>query len=333
LRALQDGLWNREPLARLATILAEAPADTVVHVHQWTKYFSPSLFSALRASHRPLVLSMHDYFSACPTGLMYRFDRQEPCRLKPLSGACIVAPCDPKSRLHKAVRVGRTLLARIALGDAPLDIVHVSDVGRRTIAALLPAAARHHVITNPIEVPQPRAPRAGIGEKLVYCGRLTPEKGAEIVADVARRSDMPALFIGEGPSAERIRAINPKAEITGWLAPEVVRARIAAEARALAAPSLWPETGPLVVAEAMALGVPVIVSDRAGASSLVRHGETGFITAPEPEAIAAAMMTLADPASAARIGRTAFAAYWSAPCSPARHVEQLVEIYRLAQGA
>src|SRR4051794_34344344 len=86
LRAAQDGIWNRAHRRRLAAILEKyrGPA-TIVHVHQWTKFFSASLFAALAQSRMPLVISLHDYFLSCPTGLKFRFDRSSPCQLAPLS--------------------------------------------------------------------------------------------------------------------------------------------------------------------------------------------------------------------------------------------------------
>jgi hypothetical protein len=62
LAAAKDGIWNSDHKARLASILAGFDAaDTVVHVHQWTKFFSPSVFSIIRKSGLPLVISLHDY--------------------------------------------------------------------------------------------------------------------------------------------------------------------------------------------------------------------------------------------------------------------------------
>jgi glycosyltransferase involved in cell wall biosynthesis len=306
------------------------PPESVLHVHQWTKYFSPSLFTVLRASGLPLVLSMHDYFAACPTGLMYRFDKRAPCTLKPLAAQCCIAPCDPKSVLHKGVRVARGFALKAALGDAPLDIVHVSAVGKATIGHFLPQAFRQHVIENPVEMPRMAAAHAANGTHVVYCGRLTSEKGVELVAEAARDAGLPSLFIGDGPAASAIRAIDPAAEITGWLSREAVRSRLERDARVVVAPSLWPETGPLVVAEAQALGIPVIVSERAGASGRVTHQHDGFVVAPERKATADALAIIANPEIAGRMGAAAYAGYWANPPSPEAHAQRLIALYEKA---
>jgi len=69
-------------------------------------------------------------------------------------------------------------------------------------------------------------------------------------------------------------------------------------------PSLWEEWG-LVVNEAMACGLPVVVSKTVGsAEDLVRHGENGFQFDPtRPEELTDALATLAtDPALRERMG-------------------------------
>ena len=328
LAALADGIWNREARTGLARALAEAPAGAILHVHQWTKYFSASLFAALRASGRPLVLSLHDYFVACPNRVKYRLDTGEPCRLTPLSAGCLFAGCDPKSRLHKAIRVARTVAARRAIGEAPVLALHVSETSRRVIGPDLPAHWRQEVLENPIEVDPAPAPRPHPGDAITYCGRLTEEKGVRLVARAARAMGRKALFLGEGPLHKAILAENPDAEITGWLPREAVRARLHAEARVLVAPSLWPETGPMVVAEAQSLGVPVIASDRAGAAGRVRHGVDGFVVAPEEAALTAALGRLESEAEARTMGEAAWHAFRDASPTPARHAERLIALYR-----
>ena len=331
LAAARHGIWNGEHQARLASILAEFnAADTVVHVQQWTKFFSPSVFSIIRKSGLPLVISLHDYFLSCPTGLMYRFDKAEPCDATPLSLKCLTAPCDPRTSFHKAIRVMRSVATNQALADYPFTAIHVSEIGRRTIGHFLPALARQVVLENPIECTDLGIRKPGQSLKIAYCGRLTEEKGADLVARAARHLGMRSLFIGDGPLRETIREIDPDAEITGWLDKSAVRDRLAQDALAIVAPSRWPETGPLVIAEAMSCGVPVIVSERAGAAGRVAHGKNGFVVAPDVEAISRAITALQAPQDAAAIAEAAYRSFWAAPPSLRTHAGKLTEIYSAA---
>ena len=327
--AVKDGVWNRAFVARLRERLYALPrGDTVVHVHQWTKYFSPSVFAAVLNSGLPLAISMHDYFLTCPTGLMYRVDTKDACALKPMSANCIMACCDPRTQMHKMVRIARGFAVQRAIRSGRFAAIHVSQIGRATIGRFLPPATKQYVLENPVAAVDEGARTFNGQSKLVYCGRLTEEKGVVLVAQAARQAGVPALFIGEGPARETILAANSDAEITGWLAKEDVRQRILEEALAVVAPSRWPETGPLVVAEAMAAGVPTIVSNRAGAGARVRDAEDGFVVEPDAAAIVAATAALSAPGVAAAMGEAAYRRYWAAPPSLENHANGLLEIYK-----
>jgi glycosyltransferase involved in cell wall biosynthesis len=74
---------------------------------------------------------------------------------------------------------------------------------------------------------------------------------------------------------------------------------------------IWPGIGEgigMVYLEAQASGLPVIACRTAGVPDLVRHQKTGLLTAPEPEALAAAVNTMiTGPQMRFRMGRAATA--------------------------
>lgn len=109
--------------------------------------------------------------------------------------------------------------------------------------------------------------------------------------------------------------------------PEAVWRILRTRARAIAAPSRWYETGPLTIYEALANGIPVVASNRSGASEAVREGVNGFSVAPEPEALGRAFAALADDATAARLGSAAHARYWTAPMTLSVHAARLLRVY------
>ena len=120
---------------------------------------------------------------------------------------------------------------------------------------------------------------------VLYIGRLEVYKGLqELLSAFARamdgESDLRLAIAGDGSLRPRIEAIaaNADCHITylGRLSgDDVLRAYLAADLLVL--PSLFEPWG-LVVNEAMACGLPVIVSDRVGcADDLVRHGQTGLV--------------------------------------------------------
>jgi glycosyltransferase involved in cell wall biosynthesis len=327
-RALIEGVWYQQAALMLRNIVAALPSGpTILHLHQWTRGFSASLFPVLVQSGLPLVITLHEYFTACPNGLYYRFDQNAPCTLKPMSGACLVARCDPKSSLVKMVRVARSFLTRQAIGKNQIDVVHVSDISLKTLADFLPQSFIQHRVDNPVTIVQMPPASIEAGTKIAYVGRMTREKGADLVALAAKKANVPVLFIGEGPLEAEIRELNPDAEIIGWVSPAEAASLLRAKARAVAAPSLWFETGPLTVYEALAAGLPPIVSNRAGAAEKVRHGVTGFVVEPQCDALAEAFLQLSDNAFARRLGQAAYEHYWAHPLNAKAHADNIIALY------
>lgn len=328
-RGAAEGVWNAEAARALGRALQAlpGPAPDLVHLHQWTRSLSPAVLDLLLDRGGPVAVTLHDYFLACPNGVYYRFDRDEPCTFKPLSGACLAAPCDPRSALHKLVRVARSAVTSRLIRRGTLDLVHVSDRSRAVLEGLLAdLPVRHHRVDNPVRAVRRAPARPGQGEVIAYIGRLTREKGADLVAAAAREAGLPALLIGSGPLEAELAAM-PGVELLGWQSPEAVADILRTRVRALAAPSRWLETGPLTVYEALAAGVPVVASARSGAAEKVVDEVTGFVAEPTPGALAACFRRLRDPALAARMGAAAYERYWAAPLDAGLHARRLIDLY------
>jgi glycosyltransferase involved in cell wall biosynthesis len=110
--------------------------------------------------------------------------------------------------------------------------------------------------------------------------------------------------------AARLRVVGPETQVAGpgvdYLGPVEDRKRLAAlydEASVFCLPSRAEPYG-LVVAEAMAHGVPCVVTGAGGIAHTVEHGETGLVVPREDaEALAAALLRLLqDGELAARMG-------------------------------
>ena len=329
LRAARDGIWNARAKARLADLLGRIGGpDALVHYHQWTKSFSPSAIAAGAEAGLPVVITLHDYFLACPTGLYYWMKDQRPCDLRPMSTACILKDCDVRGRAFKAVRVLRQIATGRALAGARnLTLLHVSAFARDVVRDFLPARARHVVLNNPCTLDHAAPAPVARNEAFVFVGRFTAEKGCVQFAAAARAAGVKAIFLGTGDQEAAIRAANPDAEIRGWAPPEEVR-RLLDQARALVFPSLWYETAGLVALEAMARGVPVIVSRTTGIAERVEDGRTGLVIEPgRTDQLEAAIRRLQAPAFAASLGAAALAGYWRRPATLDHHAAELCQIY------
>jgi glycosyltransferase involved in cell wall biosynthesis/predicted metal-dependent phosphoesterase TrpH len=144
--------------------------------------------------------------------------------------------------------------------------------------------------------------------RVLYAGRLTREKGVDLLADafLAARARDPRLELylaGGGPEEEALRArLGGAARFLGWLEGDAL-------ARAYADADLFlfcsqTDTFGQVVLEAQASGLPVVAVAAGGPAELIASGRTGVLCPPRASAIADAVAGLArSPAGRARIAR------------------------------
>lgn len=123
-----------------------------------------------------------------------------------------------------------------------------------------------------------------IGEEeivLLYVGRISKEKDLDLLANAfarLRAQELPVrlLLVGDGPYLKQLQQTHPDICFTGYLAGTELAAAFAS-ADVFAFPSTTDTFGNVIL-EAMASGLPCVVSDRGGPCELVQHGQTGLIT-------------------------------------------------------
>jgi glycosyltransferase involved in cell wall biosynthesis len=135
---------------------------------------------------------------------------------------------------------------------------------------------------------------SGGGGYALFVGRLSAEKGVEtlLAAWSQLSTTRPLKIAGDGPLASIVKDAASKNKAIEWLGPcggEVV-SRMMARAEFLIVPSIWYEGFPLVLVEAYAAGLPVIVSRIGGLPEIVVEGQTGLLFEPgSPQGLAAAV--------------------------------------------
>lgn len=332
LDAAIQGLWNFRSARRLGDILNDFdPANTIVHLHTWSKSLTSSVVKETKRRGFKLVCTLHDYFAVCPNGGLYNYQKGKNCLLKPMSIECAMSNCDARSYPQKVWRFVRHILQE-QLGGIPKEIdyfITVSEFSELLMRPYLPLGAKIFRVKNPIVIPKlpPATPEAN--EAFCFVGRLVPEKGGVIFAAAAKKAGVPAIFIGSGVEERAIRAVNPDVEIHGWCDRSGVINAIRAS-RALVFPSLLYETYGLVVAEATALGVPVLVSVGCSARETIVHNATGllFKTGDVDDLAEKLHLLRIRPELAGQMGRKAYEHYWSAPVTLENHILELIACYR-----
>lgn len=113
----------------------------------------------------------------------------------------------------------------------------------------------------------------------VYVGRLVQMKRLDLIVEVFNRLGYPLNIIGEGPEANRLKAIaGPNIRFLGWQ-PEDRVADVLGRAKAFIHAGI--EDFGIALAEAQAAGCPVIAVNRGAAPEIVKDGRTGLLVAEQ----------------------------------------------------
>lgn len=172
--------------------------------------------------------------------------------------------------------------------------------------------------------------RSGGILRLVHFGRLSREKSPHLAVSTAvalrRRGIAVHLDVyGDGPLRAELERAATGHSVTfhGHVADRAVLARVVAAADIALSPCPG-ETFGLAVLEALASGTPVVTADVGGARELVERSSGGW-SAPEPEALADAVLALAArPVDVRRAGARRRAEQFGWP----RTVEAMLALHR-----
>ncbi|MET7835182.1 glycosyltransferase family 4 protein [Micromonospora sediminicola] len=316
-------IWAPKAQHDLDRLLTEHRPD-VLHLHNPYPLLSPWV---VRTAHRrgvPVVQTVHNYRQVCSSGLYFRDGVIcQDCRGRALGVPAVVHRCYRNSRAQSALMATTLAVHRptwksvdrfIALTTAVAD--HLRDYG----------IPDERIVVKPNAVPDPGTP-APVGNGFLFMGRLSPEKGLDLLLAAWRRHPVgtlgPLRIAGDGelrPLAEEAAAERPDVHYLGQLDRAGVRAALA-DSSVVLATSTWHDVLPTVIIEALAAGRPVLGTALGGIPYLVgadtprepagtgpaevataapgdgrvalpsgvQRGEAGWVVAPEVEALAAAL--------------------------------------------
>jgi glycosyltransferase involved in cell wall biosynthesis len=161
-------------------------------------------------------------------------------------------------------------------------------------------------------------PAKGLGGLLDALGRFAPGRVRLLVAGLGQRATVDDLR----------RQVRPESDVQflGHVAPDEFFPRI----DCLVIPSVWEDPFPRVFHEALAYGVPSLVTPLGGLPEVIRPGQTGFVASgSDAAALQQAIARLLDPGWNRPLMREACRAA-AAAYAPARIVAQYAAVLRAA---
>lgn len=288
--------YNRAMQASLRRVL-EIEQPDVVSIHNLPGW-SAAAWRTVADAKIPTVQVLHDSYAICPKATMYRGGAN-------CAGQCVICRLLrlPHRRLSNLVS-GVVGVSRFIL-DRHLGLGYFRHVPVRRVIRDA-RDGRELGLDNAV------ARDAGEPLRIGFIGRLDPTKGVEPLLkafSTAGIANAELWIAGDGKASY-------EASLQAHYASEYIRfmGRVAPRAfypqvDVVVVPSLWNDTFPGVLFEALAFGRPVIGSRRGGIPEMIRDGENGLLFEPSrPEELPAALQRVAtDRALRARMAKAASA--------------------------
>ncbi|SLM49618.1 Glycosyl transferase group 1 [Nitrospira japonica] len=336
LRVAHETAWSDRSYQDLEWVLRKSRPD-VVHFHNTFPIISPSAYAACRDNGVPVVQTLHNFRLICPGGLLLR--NGTPCE-KCIGGGLFSAL---RHRCYRGSLPATGALVWMLLFNRWRDtygslvnryIALTEFAAGRLIAGGLP---RERVAIKPNFVSDIHVPGDGQGGFAVYVGRLSQEKGVHTLLSAWKTvQGVPLRVLGDGPLRksleEYVSRENLPIQFLGFCNRRTVIDTVSRAAFQIV-PSEWYEGFPMVIADAYALGTPIIASRIGSLEEIVEEGVTGTrFEAGNAADLAAKVQALwHDHSHRATLRQGARHAYES-KFSAERNFEMLIAVYEAAMG-
>ena len=284
LKVAQLTVWSEETFSAIQAKL-QLKDYNLIHVHNFLPLISPSIYHAASSSGIPIVQTLHNYRLLCPNGLFFR--NGHPCE------ACLGKSFSWPGIIHKCYRNNRLATVTVA---SMLSTHHILSTWSKKVDAYIALTefARkkfiqggipgEKIFVKPNFVATDTGVGSGVGRYAIYVGRLSAEKGLDILLDAWTKFSikLPLKIVGEGPLAGMVSQAEQTNSAIEWLGRRSIQEvyDLIGYAKFLVFPSKWYETFGRVAIEAFSKGTPVIASKIGAIEEIIDHQRTGLHFTP-----------------------------------------------------
>lgn len=276
-----SGMYCPSGVRAMRDVLKRERPD-VVNVHNLYPFISPAALRECRKAGVPVVMTVHNFRLVCPTGLFMR--KNQPCELCLKQGdewGCIKYNCE-HSLLKSVGYAARGAVARMMgyYQECVDKFACITDFQR---LKLLEAGYKQNkltVIPNSVDIPNRHINI--LGNYVAYSGRLSLEKGIDLIIEAARRNpDIQFRLAGAVRDNELVKSLPANVSLVGYLSGKDLE-DFYANARFFVMASRWYEGFPMTILEAAGYGKAMIAPEHGGFTEIIGQGPDaiGILTIP-----------------------------------------------------
>lgn len=278
-------IYSIEAKNKIEALIKKTGKPDIVHLHNFAHQISPSILDIFHKYKLPTVMTMHDYKLVCaPYTLLSHGKLCEKCASAQYYH-CLLEGCVKGSKAKSLLNTIEMYLHHSFLHIYDYIYLFISpSIFLKTKLEEMGFKGRIVHISNFINSAYFVPSFDTTARTIVFCGRLSREKGVGTLIEAVKGLDVTLKIIGDGPIKSELEAQVRAEGITnvvfvGYKTGDVLKNEIR-NCMFTVIPSEWYENNPLSVLEAFALGKPVVGARIGGIPELVRDGETGYTFEP-----------------------------------------------------
>lgn len=258
----------------------------VVHLHNLHFAATASVIRAVSRRKIPMVKTLHNYRLLCPSGTLFHNNNLYLHSLsQPFPWKAVKDKVFRNSRvltfwlgfsiwLHKRWGTFKKVNRYIVLNEQSQSLFLSSNLQlKKTQLVMKP---------NFIQSGRTVETSSARGNQYLYIGRLSAEKGIDVLLKSFASNGLPLTIIGDGPLRDEVlvaKANNPLITWLGFQGKDVIDEQLR-RCNALIVPSVCFEGMPLTIVEGFAAGTPVITSKLGAMETIVTHNFNGLLFTP-----------------------------------------------------
>lgn len=274
------GLYSPGGVKAMREALRREQPD-VVNIHNLYPFISPAALFECRKAGVPVVMTVHNFRLICPTGLFMR--NGQPCELCLQRGnewGCVRYNCE-QSMMKSVGYAARNAVARWtgAYKKCVTRYACITDFQRQKLIEAGFEPERLTVIPNVVDAPDSYTPVRG--DYVAYLGRLSYEKGYDLLIEVARRHPEIRFRFAGAQRKQSAESSSPSGdlpdnvEMAGYLTGDDLQQFIS-HSRFICMPSRCYEGFPMVILECAQHGKPTIGPNHGGFTDIIGKGDAAI---------------------------------------------------------
>lgn len=282
LRSLFRVFYSFEARKKIHQLIKDHQPD-VVHIHNIWYEITHSIIQEIKNNNIPVIMTLHDYRLICPNHhLLVKKNLCFRCRngryYNAILKKCLVGSFS-RSLIGALINYFNNLIIRtykqIDLFVSPSNFLLDKLKENKAMSNI-----KIVHLSYCIDLDEYQPIYKNNENSIVYIGRLSDEKGLEVLLDAVKDIDITLKIIGTGSLKDYLFKKTQRENISnvkfiGFLSRDEIKKEVSKSLFSVL-PSLWYENYPYSIIESFSLGKPVIASKIGGIPELVINNETGL---------------------------------------------------------